>query len=78
MHSIKEKHYLQLARKMQNISNELAFLQNNMRVMNFQMGHMKQLGGLHTAQFMAASAIADEEPEVSDQETSASVDNTVS
>ncbi|KAH7335228.1 hypothetical protein B0J17DRAFT_719776 [Rhizoctonia solani] len=78
MHSIKEKHYLQLARKMQNISNELAFLQNNMRVMNFQMGHMKQLGGLHTAQFMAASAIADEEPEVSEQGTSHSADNTVS
>ncbi|QRW17148.1 Clathrin [Rhizoctonia solani] len=42
------------------------------------MGHMKQLGGLHTAQFMAASAIADEEPEVSDQEISQSVDNAVS
>ncbi|CAE6440653.1 unnamed protein product [Rhizoctonia solani] len=78
MHSIKEKHYLQLARKMQNISNELSFLQNNMRVMNFQMGHMKQLGGLHAAQFMAASAIADEEPEVSDAGTVRSVDNTVS
>jgi hypothetical protein len=50
MHSLKEKHYLQLARKMQGISNELSFLQTNMKVMNFQMGHMKQLGGLHTAQ----------------------------
>ncbi|KAB5589760.1 hypothetical protein CTheo_6795 [Ceratobasidium theobromae] len=72
MHSLKEKHYLQLARKMQSVSNELAFLQTNMRVMNFQTGHMKQLGGLHTAQFMAASAIADEEPETSEQGESAS------
>ncbi|KAG8776991.1 hypothetical protein FRC12_000589 [Ceratobasidium sp. 428] len=72
MHSLKEKHYLQLARKMQSISNELAFLQTNMKVMNFQMGHMKQLGGLHTAQFMAASAIADEEPEGSEAAGNAS------
>ncbi|QRV74149.1 hypothetical protein RhiJN_02163 [Ceratobasidium sp. AG-Ba] len=56
---------------MQSISNELTFLQTNMRVMSFQMGHMKQLGALHTAQFMAASAIADEEPETPEASSAA-------
>jgi len=58
---LKERHYQQLASKMQNIARELSLTQQNMVVLAKQLDSMGKLGALHASQFMAVTRLLDAE-----------------
>ncbi|KAG8988161.1 hypothetical protein FRB90_002935 [Tulasnella sp. 427] len=61
MSSAKERHYQQLASKLQTVSRELQVTQANFAELAKQLQSMNKLGAIQASQFMAVSRLLDAE-----------------